>query len=91
MISSGGTRIWGGAKCDSEDANIQKFAKNGLFWPFFSSDGGASGGKQSLRLQGEWPYAPLDAATDDIQPEMQVPPGVKVDIWTQCIGKILGK
>ena len=30
-----------GAKCDSEGAKIQKFAKNGLFWPFFSSNWGA--------------------------------------------------
>ena len=38
-----------GAKYDSEGANIQKFAENSWFLPFFSSDGGVKWGK-SLRL-----------------------------------------
>ena len=42
--------------------------------------GRGSEGKQNLRLWGEMSLCPLDAATDDIQPEIQVPPGVKVDI-----------
>ena len=86
MISSGGTRIFcggiEGAKCDSEGANIQKNCPKWLILAIFSSNGGggASEGKQNLRLRGEMSLCPLDAATDDIQPEIQVPPGVKVDI-----------
>ena len=45
-----------GAKCISEGAKIQKFAKNGRFSPFFSSDeGGGKWGRQSLRLGGQMP------------------------------------
>ena len=36
-----------GAKCDSEGANIQKFAKNSLFWPFFLLTGGQVGGSRA--------------------------------------------
>ena len=42
--------IFGGIKeekCDSEGAKIQKFAENGWFWPFFSSDGGKWGAEPS--------------------------------------------
>ena len=52
--------LWGGiegAKCISEGAKIQKFAKNGWFWPFFLLTGGASRG-QSLRWGGKCPHAP---------------------------------
>ena len=51
--------------------------KMAYFGHFFF--GGGSEGKQNLRLRGEMSLCPLDAATDDIQPEIQVPPGVKVD------------
>ena len=46
-----------GAKCDSEGVKIQKFAENGWFWPYFSSDGGQVGG-QSLWLGENAPHAP---------------------------------
>ena len=69
LIVSGGPRnffVGGieGAKCISEGAKIQKFAKNGWFWPFFFFwlGGGGKWG-QSLWLGGKCPHAPLDAAT----------------------------
>ena len=48
--------LWGASM--GQNAKIQKFAKNGLFWPFFSSDwGGQMGGRAS-----DWgenaPHAP---------------------------------
>ena len=52
--------LWGGiegAKCDSEGAKIQIFAKNGLFWPFFSSDWGQVGGAEPL-TGGKMPPCP---------------------------------
>ena len=76
----GKMRFWGG--------KYPKICHKWLILAIFSSDrGGASGGKQSLRLRGECPYAPLDAATDDIQPEIQV----RSQSWYMNIVKILGK
>ena len=44
-----------GAKCVSERTKIQKFDKNGWFWPFLSSDGGGDkGGRAS-----DWGNAPM--------------------------------
>ena len=63
--------------------NLPKMAYFGHFFL------GGSEGKQNLRLRGEMSLCPLDAATDDIQPEIQVPPGVKS--WYMIIGKKLGK
>ena len=59
-ISSGGTRnffVGGieGAKCDSEGAKIKKYAENGWFWPFFSSDWGGKWGAGPLTFT---PHAP---------------------------------
>ena len=44
-----------GAKCDSEGAKIQKFACDGWFWPFFSSDGGCKWGEELSDGGGECP------------------------------------
>ena len=46
-----------GAKCDYEGKKIPKLAANGWFWPFFSSNGKASGGRASEG--GKCPHAPL--------------------------------
>ena len=93
MISSGGTRIflWGASRGPNAilrprgqiSKNLPKMA---YFGNFFSCDGGGGGkwwwgGEAENQTAGGCPYAPLDAATDDIQPEIQVPPPrVKVDI-----------
>ena len=54
-----------GAKCISKGAKIQKFAKNGWFWPFFFLRMGGEEG-QSVRLEGPMPpHAPRDVTTDD--------------------------
>ena len=59
MISSGGTRIFCGGiegeKWDSEGANIQKICRKWLILAiffFWRGGGGASEGKQNLRLRG---------------------------------------
>ena len=52
----------------------KKLPKMAYFGHFFLG-GGGSEGKQNLRLRGEMSLCPLDAATDDIQPEIQVPRG----------------
>ena len=69
ILASGGTRnffVGGieGEKCDSEGAKNPKFAKNGWFWPFFSSDWGGKWGAEPPTGGHLPPMPPLDAATD---------------------------
>ena len=47
----GKMRFWGG--------NIQIFAKNGLFWSFFSSDGGQGGKAEPQTAEGNVPMPTL--------------------------------